>query len=52
MKKNSRKCPYCESKVSYIKALTEVSVGEHTCPECYKKFVIIIYISTYNFVVW
>ena len=36
MKKNSRKCPYCESKVSYIKALTEVSVGEHTCPECYK----------------
>ncbi len=34
MKKNSRKCPYCGSNVSYIKSLTEVSGGEHTCREC------------------
>ena len=36
MSKKKRKCPYCESKVSYIKSLTEISSGEHFCPECNK----------------
>lgn len=34
MKKNSRKCPYCDSEVSYLEALTDISRGEHTCVNC------------------
>ena len=36
MKKNMRRCPYCGSRVSYIKSLTELGSGEHLCPECNK----------------
>jgi len=36
MKKNLRKCPYCGSAISYFRALTEISSGEHICPECSK----------------
>lgn len=34
--RNNIKCPYCDSEVSYIQALSEVSTGEHTCPVCNK----------------
>ena len=34
MKNNSRKCPYCDSEVSYFEALTDISKGEHTCINC------------------
>lgn len=36
MKKNICKCPYCDSEVKYIEALTEISTGEHTCSVCNK----------------
>ncbi len=35
-KKRKRSCPYCNSKISYIRALSEMSLGEHTCPKCNK----------------
>ena len=34
MKKKTRSCPYCGSKVSYIRSLTEISSGEHLCRDC------------------
>ncbi|MDE7390041.1 MAG: hypothetical protein K2M82_03780, partial [Lachnospiraceae bacterium] len=36
MKKHERACPYCGSSVTYIEALSEISVGEHTCGVCNK----------------
>jgi len=36
MNNNMRKCPYCGSKVSYIKSLMEIGSSEHLCPECNK----------------
>ncbi|MBQ2604387.1 MAG: hypothetical protein II589_05070, partial [Clostridia bacterium] len=36
MNKNLRRCPYCDSRVSYIKSLTEIGSGEHLCPACKK----------------
>ena len=36
MSKNIRKCPYCGEEVSYIQALSEINLGEHTCPGCNK----------------
>lgn len=36
MNKKVRKCPYCDSEISYLNALSEISGGEHTCSVCNK----------------
>lgn len=36
MNRNIRKCPYCDSDVSFLQALTQVTNGEYTCPICNK----------------
>ena len=36
MNKNVRKCPYCDSSISYLRALSELNSGEHTCYVCNK----------------